>query len=80
VSATVLHFDPPTAFVELVSPGTLKSGERFYSLVYYATEAEGGGHFEMWDGTDRREGLEAARDFQVEGVRFVDRTGDGGAS
>ena len=72
-SASVLEFAPATGFVELSSPGTLRTGERFFVLDYHATAAEGGGQMGLWSGTSYQEGLEAARECQADGTRFVDR-------
>lgn len=66
---SVVPFIPTRPYVELVSPGTLHSGEVFYWLEF--CEPAEVGRTIVWDGTDYDEGLEAAGEWQAEGVHFI---------
>ena len=75
MSASLHHFAPAAGYVDLVSPGSLPTGETFYALVYHHTIEEGGGIDVVWSGTDYGEALNAAGGWTEEGTRFVDSVG-----
>lgn len=55
-------FDPVR--VEITSPGTLRDGQRFYTVDFVETD---GGRACMWDGTDPAEARQAARECADDG-------------